>query len=995
VIAAIRHFAIKRKSLKRDMEIKIEQFLETNPNPVLSVEKDGTVFYSNEAGEPLLREWGVEIGVKLPSNIVDFLQRVISRNSPERMEIKAGKIVYLLAFHPSSGEERINIYGFDISDQKELEGKLRESEAKYRDVFETVQEVFYIDRLIYDKQGNVVDWIFEDFNPAGFELLGLKDIDEAKGKRGSEVLGREVASFYLPMIEKARRSSKAVTFQYHSPYVDKEFLTSYIIRGDRLISTQMDVTARKQMESALLESEARCKVAEAIESERRRLYDVLETLPVMICLLTADHHVAFANRSFREKFGESRGRHCYEFRFGRTKPCEFCEAYKVLETGQPHKWEVIVSDGSVLEVYNLPFTNVDGSPMILEMDIDITERKKAEEKLKESEEKYRNIVETSNEGIYFVNDEAKVTYANKIMETSGYSLKEIIGRPIWNFISEESLPEAKRNFEKRKQGINESYELKLIRKDGSFIWGFINAKPFFNKKGRFKGYLAMLTDITERKIAEEKLRESEEKYRNIVETADEGIAVLDIEGKHTYVNKKMSDMLGYSEKELTGKFVKDLAKDASFFKKKFEERSRGVSESYEIELIRKDGSPLWALVNAKALFDTNGRFIGSLSMITNITERKLLEEHTRQRIEELTKVLDVAPVAIFIGHDPKSYNITGNQKAYELLETEVGENISASTTSLRRFFCKGRELNADELPMQKASLKNIDVRNVEFDMLLPSGKCRSLLGSASPLHDADMQVRGSVGAFMDITERKQAEEALRNFEIVRHQEIHHRIKNNLQVISSLLDLQAEIFKGRKNISDSEVQNAFKESMDRVISIALIHEELYKGKNTDVINFSQYIKVLAESLLLTYRLDIEVNLDFDLEENFFLDMDTAIPLGIVINEIVSNSFKYAFPGRDRGEIRIKLRREENGECKNEGFKSTTFTLSISDNGIGIPKDLDIEDLDSLGLQLVTTLVDQLDGELELKRDNGTEFTIRFTVTEKENQVSEPAPQQLIE
>jgi two-component sensor histidine kinase len=170
-------------------------------------------------------------------------------------------------------------------------------------------------------------------------------------------------------------------------------------------------------------------------------------------------------------------------------------------------------------------------------------------------------------------------------------------------------------------------------------------------------------------------------------------------------------------------------------------------------------------------------------------------------------------------------------------------------------------------------------------------------------------------------------------------------------------------------------------MDRVISIALIHEELYKGKNTDVINFSQYIKVLAESLLLTYRLDIEVNLDFGLEENLFLDMDTAIPLGIIINEIVSNSFKYAFSGRDKGEIRIKLFRKENGECKNEGFKSTTFILSISDNGIGIPKDLDIENLGSLGLQLVTTLVDQLDGELELKRDNDTEFTIRFTVIEE--------------
>jgi len=115
----------------------------------------------------------------------------------------------------------------DITEIKKAEKALQEREAKYRDLFETVQEVFYIDRLIYDEQGNVIDWIFEDLNPAGFELLGLKDVDEAKGKRGSEVLGREVASFYLPMIEKARRSSKEVQFQYHSPYVDKEFLLVY------------------------------------------------------------------------------------------------------------------------------------------------------------------------------------------------------------------------------------------------------------------------------------------------------------------------------------------------------------------------------------------------------------------------------------------------------------------------------------------------------------------------------------------------------------------------------------------------------------------------------------------------------------------------------------------------------------------------------------------------------------------------------------------------
>jgi len=122
------------------------------------------------------------------------------------------------------------------------------------------------------------------------------------------------------------------------------------------------------------------------------------------------------------------------------------------------------------------------------------------------------------------------------------------------------------------------------------------------------------------------------------------------------------------------------------------------------------------------------------------------------------------------------------------------------------------------------------------------------------------------------------------------------------------------------------------------------------------------------------------------------MDTSVPLGIMINELISNSLKYAFRGRGHGEIRVKLHRAGNRECKIEDSNSTAYVLSVSDNGVGIPENLDIEDLDSLGLQLVTTLVDQLDGELEMKRNNVTEFTVRFTVTEKDDQASAPVEQQ---
>ncbi|WP_410509729.1 PocR ligand-binding domain-containing protein [Methanosarcina hadiensis] len=407
----------------------------------------------------------------------------------------------------------------------------------------------------------------------------------------------------------------------------------------------------------------------------------------------------------------------------------------------------------------------------------------------------------------------------------------------------------------RKYGFNEDEYIKALEKVPRLSRKTVNtALSFFITFASILSQLSysnnrLAQSLAEREALLEALSVSEEKYRNIVETANEGISIIDSEEKITFVNKKIEDMFGYSAEELTGRSMWDLISGESkaIIKKKLEKGWENVNESFEIKFIRKDGYPVWTHTNSKSILEKNGKFFGTLNL------------HT------------------------------------------------------------------------------------------------------------------------DITKRKEAEEALRNFENARKKEIHHRIKNNLQVISSLLDLQAEIFKGRNNIRDSEVLNAFKVSMDRVLSIALIHEELYKGENIDVLNFSQYIKELANNLLQTYRIETDVSLSLDLEENLFLDMDTAIPLGIIINELVSNSLKYAFPDMDKGEIRIKLQRGEEGESKTKGCKGVDFVLIVSDNGVGIPEYLDIEVLDSLGLQLVTSLVDQLDGELELKRDNGTEFIIRFSST----------------
>jgi two-component system, sensor histidine kinase PdtaS len=243
------------------------------------------------------------------------------------------------------------------------------------------------------------------------------------------------------------------------------------------------------------------------------------------------------------------------------------------------------------------------------------------------------------------------------------------------------------------------------------------------------------------------------------------------------------------------------------------------------------------------------------------------------------------------------------------------------------------------------------------------------------------------GFIRDINGRKKFEENVEKAEKAHLKEIHHRVKNNLQIISSLLSLQAEKFK------DEKFLEAFSESQSRIISMALIHEELYRSTDMDTLDFSEYLNRLTEYLLNTYNVKNE-NIILKLNiEKVTLGMDTAIPLGIIVNELVSNAIKHAFPGEANGKIIINLCRREDYEQHLEKSRNLRldmqcinktnleYILVISDNGKGLPEYIDLECVDSLGLQLVHILVEQIDGCIEIERNNGTKFTIWFSDAEK--------------
>lgn len=373
--------------------------------------------------------------------------------------------------------------------------------------------------------------------------------------------------------------------------------------------------------------------------------------------------------------------------------------------------------------------------------------------------------------------------------------------------------------------------------------------------------------------------------------------------------------------------------------------------------------------------------------------------------EELRRAISEGDLDALVIHSPEGqlvFTLDSADHAYRVLVETMNEGTATLACDGTILYCNRHFAELLRMPLPHIIGTSIyrfiaPDNTITFKVLLEKERGKgeiNMLAEGSAflpvyLSVSSLQVDGSPNAWClvvtDLTEQKKNEEILANIENARKKEIHHRIKNNLQVISSLLDLEAEKLSSKKHIENSEVFEAFKDSQERIMSIALIHEELHEGREIDKLKFSAYLEKLVGNLFQTYNLrSTDVSLIMDMEENIFFNMDTAVPLGIIVNELVSNSLKHAFSGRKEGKIEIKIHSDETGNAQSNRYKiaekGTEYTLIVSDDGVGIPEEVDFESSDTLGLQLVNILAEQLDGTIKVKRDKGTEFIIKFNTTD---------------
>ena len=681
------------------------------------------------------------------------------------------------------------------------------------------------------------------------------------------------------------------------------------------------------------------------------------------------------------------------------------ELAELIEQGDKiHNYETLRSrkDGRVINVSLTLSPIFDASEKLTGISViarDITRSKKAEEKLRKNEERYRIATEQTGQVVYEYDLRTdQSSWAGAIEEVTGYSFEEFqkLGKEF--LIKNIHLTDMNLGDEKyqsvRKTGGRFKEELRLRKKDGTCIYIENNGVWLTDYEGQPYGAVGVLKDISEKKLASKKLQESEERYRIATEQTGQVIFDLNLGTRKVRWAGAIRKVTGYDPEELENfdKSVwiehvhpEDRLELLEKLKKSFEEK---IKFQVEFRFRIKDGNYIYAENYGVWLKDDKGKVYRAIGVIKNITEWKLaiknVEESERkyrsfiQNFHGIAFQADENFVPVFLHGAVEE--ITGYSEEEFMSRIKWKDIIHPDDLSL---------ILKEEEKIQ--SSQSTGYEETEFRIKHRDGRIRWVNEIYQKILGKDGKPEFYQGTIYDVTEKKGTEKFLANIEAARKKEIHHRIKNNLQVISSLLALQAGKFSNRECIRDSEVLEAFRKSQERVISMALIHEELYEGRENDTLKFLPYLRKLIQSLFQTYRFgntDTILDLDLDLEENIFFDMDTAVPLGIILNEIVSNSLKYAFTDRYSGRIQIKLCREESRESKdnragnnNEGLKGTSFILTVSDNGIGMPESFDLENPDNLGMQLVTTLVDQLEGGIELKRDNGTEFTIRFTVVEK--------------
>ena len=496
-------------------------------------------------------------------------------------------------------------------------------------------------------------------------------------------------------------------------------------------------------------------------------------------------------------------------------------------------------------------------------------------------------------------------------------------------------------------------------------WLQITARPLRDERAAHAGALVIIHDATPQKRAELALRESERRFRALFNQTFQFISLLNPDGTLIEANQTVLDFAGVQQSEL----IEALAWQSLWrtvtpqmrdrLRSAVEEAAAGDLVRCEIELCGAGGATKAVDFSLKPVRDEHGQVTMLIAEGWDMSERKQTEAALRESESTLRSFYDSTTLMLGIVElldDDDILYISNNASAATFFGVSAGDADQRRASELRL----SRRYRRIWIEHYRESERTGRPVTVEYEQQIGE-RTIWLAATVCPIAQSPTARTRFAYVAEDVTERKRTAErisaSLREKEVML-QEIHHRVKNNLQVISSLLKLQSS------SISDARALEMFQESQHRVRSMALVHEKLYQAADLARIDFADYLKSLTTYLIRSYNISPLLRLEIQADQPVLLDVEKAVPLGLIVNELVTNALKYAFPANMRGQIAVAV----------HAVADDHLRLTVSDTGVGLPPEIDLGRTETLGLRLVTMLTRQLQGTVALETSQGTTFTL---------------------
>ena len=817
-----------------------------------------------------------------------------------------------------------------ISNSRDIsQRKLLQKIADYNfDQYSTLFKESPIALVISDLDGDIIE-----INDSFEKMLGYER---------KEILGRNISVFSNDVDMEKNLDLRKKLINQEIPFLEMQ--KRYITRSGSLVHTLLKIIIQKDEEdipskflAQIVDITEFVKAEGKIKESEKSYRDVFNNSFELLYILNRKNEFIDVNQAVIIEYGHEKneilGKQPDFFSAeGKNDLDEVISKIDLAWDGKDQQilWWSLRKDGSIFpKDLHLRKGIYFGEEVLMCSGRNISDEFEYEQQLIKSEKKYKDLIHQSIFGILIFQEDRVVFANNKAVNLLKYKTSSsLIGKNREAIIQTKDIGDIEKRVLDLKEG-NEVLlkEFELLAADGSFV--FVESKPSIIEYEGEECILSSFVDISDRKKAEfaqqkikeaksvnETLKEQLEQNRliqrrlqnaqsyseGIIESSLDMIFTTDIKGNITKLNSAAKKELQISKKEYLKKPFEIVLKNKDQGEQIIEELNKKNEFSGEIEMQRKDGSHFPAFLSISYLFNTEGSFLGIMGVSRDISEIISKEGEIKEQASKLTSIIESSSHFFFTVN--KNLRITSFN---ELFRKDVKDKLDCEIELYDDFFklFHDRE-NSSQVKLKKfweekfGATFNGKSIYFEIDRVSKDGMPFFREIHMNPIYSQNGEIEEVSAISHDTTEKKLNEIKLKNSlneKEILLKEVHHRVKNNMQVISSILNLQSA------NVTDESILTVLRESQSRIQAMASIHERLYRTKNFSDIRFSVYVRNLVESLVHTYDLsENKVKLSFKLDE-VYLTLNAAIPCGLIINELISNSLKYAFVGKEK--VKLKL------------------------------------------------------------------------------------------